>query len=218
VALTAAVLGPSLLLALALSALPSEVGWALAREGGPIESATALIFVVGSGVAVWIAGRHRWRSGYAAAVLFLAAGARELEIQRRFTTVSIDRGAGWFLLTSPRVPWPEKVTVGLVLALLVVAAVTLIIREGPALARSLGTRRPSAVAALGAGAALAIAQVFDKTHGAVTRTVPEFVLLWTLVEENLELAGAMLSLLALLAATLEAPARRGAPTYSAGGS
>jgi hypothetical protein len=53
------------------------------------------------------------------------------------------------------------------------------------------------VATLGGFTALVAAQAFDKTPARL-RALPELALPWKLLEENLELAGAVLFLLALL--------------------
>jgi hypothetical protein len=198
VALTAAVVGASLLLALAIYALPAHLAWEIVRENGLIEMATALAFAAAAGAAVWVTHRDRWWSGYAAAVVMAAAAARELDLHRRFTTVSVEKGTYLGFFASPIVPWPEKAVVGAVLSLLAAAAVTLVVRERWAFLHSLWARRPAAVATLGGLIALVAAQAFDKTPARMSRALPELALPWKLVEENLELAGAVLFLLALL--------------------
>jgi hypothetical protein len=200
VTLTVAVLGASLLLAFVFYALPSGSGLAIVHENGLIETPTALAFAAAAGAAIWVALRDRWRSGYAAVVILAMAAARELDFHRRFTTISIERSfyLGFLFLPSRDAPWPEKLAVGAVLALLVAAVITLVVREWRAFVAGLRARRPAAVAVLGGLAALVVAQAFDKVSGRVARALPALVVLWKAIEENLELAGAVLFLLALL--------------------
>jgi hypothetical protein len=96
------------------------------------------------------------------------------------------------------VPWPEKVIVGVVLAGLGVAALALVVREHHSYLTALRAGRRSAVAALGGFTALGVAQGFDKGSGRVGRAISGVVLLAKCFEEHLELAGAVLFLLALL--------------------
>lgn len=197
-ALTAAVLGASLLLALLIYALPSEIGSAIVRENGVIEAPTALAFASAAGLAIWVSLRDRWCSGYAVAAILAAAAAREMDFHRRFTTVSIEKGTYLGFFASRLVPWPEKLAVGAVLALLAAAAITLVVREHRAFFAGLRARRPAMVAALGGFVALAVAQAFDKASGRGGRALPGLALLWKSLEENLELAGAVLFLIAVL--------------------
>jgi hypothetical protein len=198
VTLTAAVLGASLVLALLCYALPAELGVAIVREGGLIELPTALAFVGAGGVAFWVSVRDRWRSGWAVGLLLAAAAAREMDFHRRFTTVSIEKGTYLGFFGAREVPWPEKLVVGVVLAGLGAAALALVVREHRPFLTALGARRTEAVAALGGFAALAVAQSFDKASGRVGRALPGVVLLAKCFEEHLELAGAVLFLLAVL--------------------
>ena len=197
-ALTAAVIGASLLLSLLIYALPSDLGSAIVRENGLIEAPTALAFAGAAGVAIWISLRDRWWSGYAVATIMAATAGRELDFHRRFTTVSIEKGFYIGFLTSRAVPWLEKLAVGAVLALLAAAAIALVVRERRAFVAGLRALRPAAVAALGGFAALLVAQGFDKATGRAGRALPGLVLLWKAFEETLELAGAVLFVLALL--------------------
>jgi hypothetical protein len=194
------VLGASLLLAFVFYLLPSGLGMAIVRENGVIEVPTALAFAAAAVAAIWVARRDRWPSGYAAAVILVAAAARELDFHRRFTTISIERGyyLGYLFLTPRDAPWREKLGVGVVVAVLVAAVIALVVREGPAFIAGLRARRPTAVAVLGGLAALAVAQAFDKASRRLGLALPGLVLLWKAVEENLELASAVLFLLALL--------------------
>jgi hypothetical protein len=198
VTLTAAVLGASLVLALLCYALPGELGFAIVREGGFIEAPTALAFAGAAGVAMWIAVRDRWRSGWAVGMLMAGAAAREMDFHRRFTTLSVEKGTYLGFFGSPVVPWPEKLIAGVVLTGLGVAALALVVREHRPFLTALGARRTEAVAALGGFAALAVAQSFDKASGRVGRALPGVVLLAKCFEEHLELAGAVLFLLAVL--------------------
>jgi hypothetical protein len=194
------VLGASLLLAFVFYLLPPGLGMAIVRENGAIEVPTALAFAAAAGAAIWVARRDRWPSGYAAAVILIAAAARELDFHRRFTTISTERGyyLGYLFLTPRDAPWPEKLSVGVVVAVLVAAIITLVVREGPAFIAGLRARRSTAVAVLGGLAALVVAQAFDKASRRLGLALPGLVLLWKALEENLELAGAVLFLLALL--------------------
>ena len=197
--LTVAVLGASLLLAFVFYALPSGVGLAIVRENGAIEVPTALAFAAAAVAAIRIAFRDRWPSGYAAAVILAAAAARELDFHRRLTTISVERGFYLGFLYLPRKMRRGRETrVGVVLAVLVAAVITLVVREGRAFVAGLRARRPTAVAVLGGVAALVVAQVFDKGSRRLGLALPGLVLLWKAMEENLELASAVLFLLALL--------------------
>jgi hypothetical protein len=198
VTLTAAVLVASLALSLLVWALPVELALAIVSEGGLIEAPTALAFAGAAGTALWIALRDRWASGWATAVVLAAAAARELDFHRRFTTQSIEKGTYVGYLLSPAVPGPEKLVVGLVLAVIAAAALALIVREWRPFVAALRARRSAAVAALGGIVALVGAQGFDKLTGRAGRVIPGLPLLAKAVEEHLELAGALLFLLAVL--------------------
>jgi hypothetical protein len=194
------VLGVSLLLAFVFHALPTEVGLPIVRENGVIEASTALTFAVAAVAAIRLALRDRWPGGYAAAVILVAATARELDFHLRLTTISVERGFyfGFLFRTAQDAPWRQKLGVGVVLAVLVAAVILLVVLEGRAFVAGLRARRPTAVGVLGGLAALVVAQVFDKASRRVELALPGLVILWKAVEENLELAGAVLFLVALL--------------------
>lgn len=186
------------MLALLVYALPVRLGEAIVREGGFIEASTALAFAGAAGAAIWIAVRDRSWSGWAAGLLLAAAAARELDFHRRFTTASIEKGTYLGFFRSPGVPWPEKLIVGAVLAVLAVAAIALIVRESRPFLGALRARRSAAVATLGGFAALVAAQGFDKASGRAGQVLGGLALLAKACEEHLELAGALLFLLAFV--------------------
>ncbi|HWL72203.1 MAG TPA: hypothetical protein VNS22_28005 [Geminicoccus sp.] len=130
----------SVLAALILTSLlaPPEAT-ALLVEGGPVETLTAILhfLVAAAAFALW------WRRGGLFGLLGIAAlamGARELDLDKAFTTHSVFSTKQYF---HPEAPLPEKLLAGAAVVVLLVLAVWLVRISLPAL-RSLARQKAPA--------------------------------------------------------------------------
>jgi len=90
------VLACALLMSLASSLLlPREAAWAFREEGGPLEMATLVLYLLASAALLVMALRGEWRGGYAGSIVILLLVLRELDVHRRFTGLSVTGTKFW---------------------------------------------------------------------------------------------------------------------------
>jgi hypothetical protein len=87
----------------------------LTRENGIIEFFSAVGYFIGAVVAIFIALRMKWQSGYSVSLIILLFGLRELDFHARFTTMGISK-VKFYL--SPEVGVIEKSIVVILVILL----------------------------------------------------------------------------------------------------
>ncbi len=81
--------------------LPGEAAWAFREEGGPLEMATLLLYLLAAAASLAMALRGEWRGGYAGSAVLLLLALRELDVHRRFTGLSVTGTKFW---VSPEPP------------------------------------------------------------------------------------------------------------------
>ena len=101
---------------LLLNFLPMPTGLALVKENGVIESFSAIGYFTGAVVAVFIAVRMQWQTGFSVGTFMILFGLRELDFHARFTTMGIFKTK--FYLSS-QVGVTEKSIVTLIVVLLI---------------------------------------------------------------------------------------------------
>jgi hypothetical protein len=195
VVIAAAALGLIAVLCLA----PAETARRLLAEDGPVESLSAAAWFLGAAGLVLALVKTRWRDAASAAFILVLAGLRELDMQKRFTTMSITKTKFYL---SPAVPLGEKVVVVLVLAAIAAVVIRFGWRNFPAWWRGIRAGHAPSLAVLAALATLAVSKVLDRLPQ-VSREfgapLPED---WSAschaAEEILELAGPCLLLAAMV--------------------
>ncbi|MFQ5896646.1 MAG: hypothetical protein ACE5JN_00130 [Candidatus Methylomirabilia bacterium] len=198
-----------MLLALVVSYSPRAITEAAARESGPIERATLLLYLAGAATLSIFATYKRRGSGYAASFVFLLFGLRELDFNSRFTTQNIEKCLTLCFFLSPDVPVSEKIIVGTALLILAAILLKLIANYGPGVIKAIRAGRPYAISMLSGTLLLPVSQVFDECAHFLRRRVvvyDDVVLACALLGEVLELAVPLLFLLAFLQWTNDASA------------
>lgn len=90
------VLSCALLMSAAFSLfLPREAAWAFREEGGPLEMATLVLYLLAAAASLALALRGEWRGGYAGSAVLLLLALRELDMHRRFTGLSVTGTKFW---------------------------------------------------------------------------------------------------------------------------
>ena len=140
--------------------LPPRTVMAITGEDGPVELPSALLwfalaFGIWTGARPPVKDRLAW---LAMSLLFLAFGARELDLHKAFTTMSILKSR--FYLGD--VPIGEKLAGLAVIGLLGAAVLLLLKRYGRVLWRELRQRTPWALAIATFVATLVLAKVLDR--------------------------------------------------------
>ena len=184
-----------------LLVLPRDMSQRILTESGPVEHASALLYLAAFVAAGALAVRARVRVFAATAVVLLAFGLRELDFHDRFTTRAVSQLR---FFASSDVPLAEKAVVTLVLLGLGAAAGYLVwIAGGAARGGYRALRQPGALAAAVGLALLPLSLLCDRVVRLLTydwaldpdHTLP--YLIW-IAEEVTELASPLLFLAALL--------------------
>ena len=184
-----------------LLVLPRDMSQKILTESGPVEHASALLYLAASVAAVALAVRARVRVLAATAAVLLAFGLRELDFHDRFTSRAVSQLR---FFTSSDVPLAEKAVVTLVLLGLGAAAGYLVWKAGEAFRRGFrALRQPGALAAAVGVALLPVSLLCDRLVRLLTHdwgldadhALPYLV--W-IAEEVTEFASPLLFLAALL--------------------
>ena len=147
-----AALGGGMAAAVICSFLPPDISRAITREGGIVESASALLWLAAAGILAAAAATDIWASGggspvggirrLALAALPLAAGLRELDWHKKFTADSILKSNYWL----GKIPAPagEKIAAAIILTAVLLAAAVVAARCGRPFIAALRAREPVA--------------------------------------------------------------------------
>lgn len=198
------------LIAVAASLLPAETGAALVREYGPVETATAVLYLI---AAVWLLTRSlrekpRWHLTAGLMVVLLLL--RELDVHARFTTMGVLKSRYYL---SPDVPAGEKAVVSVVMIVLLIVVLRFVWQNAPSFFRALRRRQAATLAVATAIGTAVVSKTLDSLSGPI-----RFVLrplyhdsktYLRIYEEIFELAIPLFILLALLFSTAS---RRGSTT------
>jgi len=151
---------PMLAMIILLNFLPLSVAQSLVKENHAIENATVVGYFIGAFIAIMIAFRLRWFTGFAASVILLLLGLRELDFHDKFTTMGIFKIK--FYLGS-EVQLPEKITVILIVLLLLVYIVWFLKKNMGSYLVCLKNKKSYAVTTLAGLVALPLSKVLDSS-------------------------------------------------------
>lgn len=185
--------------AIAASLLPAETGVALVREGGPVETATAALYLI---AAIWLLARSfrdrpRWHLTAGLMVVLLLL--RELDMHARFTTMGVLKSRYYL---SPDVPGDEKAVVSVVMIIILVIVLRFGWRNAPSFFRRLRSRHAPALAVAAALGTAVLSKTLDSLSGPIRQVLRPLYhdskTYLRVYEEIFELAIPLFILLALL--------------------
>ena len=152
------------LAAVAASLLPAETGAALVREHGPVEMATALLYLP---TILWLILRSfrdypQWHLTAGSMVTLLLL--RELDAHARFTTMGVLKSRYYL---SPDVPAGEKAVVSALMILILIVGLRFVWRSAPSFFRALRRRHAPALAVAAAIGTAVVSKTLDSLSGPV---------------------------------------------------
>ena len=211
---------PLLVLAMFVAAMAT---WAVApaadilrwtAEHGPIETATAMLFLVSAlfALLVFLPVRRTRNSAVALALLLVACAAREMDLHIHLTGMSILKSR--FYLGDA--PLAHKLGGLAVLGLLALAGLYLLRRHGRQLLQGLRNGNAAAITAVTMVATLVGTKLLDRSLGVLSesfgiRSSDSVYALQAVVEEPLELGLPVLVMVGLVQARSALATARGAP-------
>ncbi|MGR3484486.1 MAG: hypothetical protein ACU0BF_04020 [Paracoccaceae bacterium] len=145
-------LGATLMLAAVAAMLPAPTAAPLVAEGGPVEWASVILYALGAGLI--LARRLPWPF----AVVLLALGARELDLDKRGFTEGLLKARQY---TGDAVPLGERLLAAAILGLLIWVGLRILRRHGRAFAAGLRTRAAWAWAVAGAVILAVVSKTLD---------------------------------------------------------
>ena len=168
-------------------------------EGGPLETAQVMLYIVAASVSFFYARRNIWKDGFSGAFILLLFVMRELDFQKKFTGVSITRTKYYFNYDAPLL---SKILFGLLLIFLVFFIVSFIIRHWKQFIYSIKKRETWTLFLLCGIIFILLANVTDSTPR-ILKTIgiqpPDKIHLFkNFVEELFELAIPALFLISLI--------------------
>ena len=182
-------------------------------EGGLVENLSAAGYFIGFILLCALMIVRRYPTAWSMAVVVLSFGFRELDFDKRFTTMGIFKSR---FLTSNEVPADERIIGILVILSLLVCAVFLLKDHLKPFLKGLREREPCALSVLFAGAALVLSKSIDgiarklEPFGVeISESLQDF---FGVLEESLETAAPCLLILAIVGAFFRLkPADAGEP-------
>jgi hypothetical protein len=152
------------LVAVAASLLPAETGAALVREHGPVETVTALLYLI---AAVWLLARSfrdnpHWHLTAGLMVVLLLL--RELDAHTRFTTMGVLKSRYYLC---PDIPTGEKTVVSVVMILLLIVVLRFVWRTAPSFFHALRHRQAPSLAIAAAIGTAVISKALDSLSGPI---------------------------------------------------
>jgi hypothetical protein len=181
---------------------------ALLIENGPIETATAVLFFVAA-LFMWVESRRsQWPAGWAGSLILLVGGFRELDFQNRFTSGYV-LSSGYFL--SGAAPVWELLAVLLVLLALSAVALEYLLRNWRCFLSAIGRGRRFARSVVVAASLTVFTVLLDRGAGHLRQSfggsAADVVFIMWVFEESLELLIPAFFIVAIVQASVEAPAR-----------
>jgi len=188
-----------ILMSLILLLLPDKIAVMLVEENGPIENAQVIFYMAGA-IISWVYAKKRiWNSGLKGGFILMLLALRELDLQKRFTDISITRTKFYF---SPDIAILTKIAGGIIVIGILFVVITFITSNARILFRSVKNRENWAIFTFTGIILLPVATIIDgslrflKALG--IQTGENAYLTKTIFEETVELAIPVLFLVALL--------------------
>lgn len=182
-----------------LRLLPDKIAVMLVEENGPIENAQVIFYMAGA-IISWVYAKKRiWNSGLKGGFILMFLALRELDLQKRFTDISITRTKFYF---SPDIAILTKIAGGIIVIGILFVVITFITSNARILFRSVKNRENCAIFTFTGIILLPVATIIDgslrflKALG--IQTGENAYLTKTIFEETVELAIPVLFLVALL--------------------
>lgn len=182
-----------------LALLPDDVLDILIKEDGVVETAQFVLYLV-CAIISWFYARHNiWKSGISGGIIFAIFALRELDFQKRFTSMSVTK-TRFFI--SPDVSIAAKMIAGAILISSVIILMSFVLKTNATLLNGLRARLKWAFSACAGIGLLAASTVLDnanrhfKAIGIVLSDQLSMVV--EIFEEMIELAIPLLFLLALV--------------------
>lgn len=144
--------------------LPAPVAKSYVVENGPIEGLSVLGWFAAAFALAAVSRRAGWRDGYLGAWALCLAGFRELDFQKRFTTMGVSK-IKFYL--SPDVPATEKITVVVVLLLCLFPVFIFLKRNLPLLISQVRAKFAPALALVVTVALVVMSKMLDRLPNAI---------------------------------------------------
>lgn len=174
---------------------PRDIAVEIVKEGGFVESATALMWFL---AAIFIVAYRQSRRGIALAFLPLFCGMRELDLHREWTTDSVLKLRYW---TGDAAPFGEKIIAATILAVLATIMIYAIAAHYRHFRTEMKNYSPFAIAVISAVAYLALTKFFfngfDRKFGEYLQVDGGEMLRILIGEEVMELAASLLVMYAV---------------------
>jgi hypothetical protein len=187
----ARIMGCGLAVALALYAVsPNPLVMQWTGENGPVETAT-VVFYLAVAVLIWLLrdARDDTASWVALTIIVGAFGARELDLHKAWTTMSILKARFW---TGGETPWTQRLGAFLVLLPVVWSMLRLLRRYGGVVWRQARQHHPVAMTAVTFVVCLVLVKLLDRSldvgqHATGLTAPPWLVALEATIEETTEM-------------------------------
>lgn len=186
------------LISFAFFLLPDKLVNSLVRENGPIETAQFLLYLTGALVALFFATKKTGMDGLLVGILLGCFAMRELDLQKKFTGISITRTKFYF---SPDISVSVKIIGGIIVLGILITLILLIKRNIRKLLLDLRNKESSANFTMTGIVLLPIAAVSDASlrflKNISIESGDKVGLMKTVFEETIELAIPLVFLIAL---------------------
>lgn len=138
--------------------LPESIIIKIFREGGPIENAQVILYITG-GIIAWVyAKRKIWTDGFSGSFILLLFAMRELDLQKKFTGISITRTKYYFHSDASLL---SKILFGIIICGVILFVLSFLIRNAKPFFRALHARAAWARSALAGLAFIGLANIVD---------------------------------------------------------
>ena len=145
---------------LSLVILPDKMINKIIREGGPLETAQVILYLAG-GMIAWVYARGRvWADGFSGSIILLLFAMRELDLQKKFTGISITRTKYYF---NSDAPLSSKIFFGIIICGLILFVLYFLIRNAKPFFRALQSGAAWARSALAGLASILLANLVDSS-------------------------------------------------------
>jgi hypothetical protein len=181
--------------------LPNDLIKAFVKESGFIENAQVLCYVACAIISWVYAKKKLWKSGLSGGIIFMVFALRELDIQKRFTIMSVTK-TKFFI--SPEVTLNAKLISGAVITSILIILILFIRKNYATLFNGLRAAEKWAFSTITGIVLIGVAVVLDslikqlKDFGIIIVKEIEYLLMMKMSEEMVELAIPIFFLMALL--------------------